>query len=394
MGFAGGFTLGTVQAGFHLVGKRELKGGFGVPNCEANRHLLGDDWHTEVGDPDNWSPMRAEYVFGNPPCSGFSLLSDKSFRGIDSPINSCMWNFQSYVARTKPLIAAFESVGQAFSKGLPLMRGLFEKLKADTGDDSWRLYHVLHNNLAVGGCAQRKRYFWVVSRIPFGVEQPMIPTTPILWDAIGDLADLDITWERQPYKAPPSWWAGPLTSDTGMVDGHNNRENPEIKRAMDLMAGLDNDWPMHTAISVHARRYYELHGRLPDSWERNAEKFIKGNFENMGFHQTIRWDKDRPARVVTGGTPYAVIHPTKMRLLSHREVARIMGFPDDWLIRPLMNQSNLRQTWGKGIPVGSGRWLSRWVYNSITGNPGSMTGTANGAESIIDVTRPRVAVLS
>jgi len=29
-GFAGGFTLGMVQAGFHLVGKREMKAGFGV----------------------------------------------------------------------------------------------------------------------------------------------------------------------------------------------------------------------------------------------------------------------------------------------------------------------------------------------------------------------------
>src|ERR1035437_767860 len=50
-GFAGGFTLGAVQAGFRLVGKREHPGAFGVASCEANRHLLGNDWQTEVSEP-------------------------------------------------------------------------------------------------------------------------------------------------------------------------------------------------------------------------------------------------------------------------------------------------------------------------------------------------------
>lgn len=71
MGFAGGLTLGVVQAGFTLIGKRELKGGFGVPNCEVNRHLLGDNWQTEIGSWEGWTPVRdAQLLFGNPPCSG------------------------------------------------------------------------------------------------------------------------------------------------------------------------------------------------------------------------------------------------------------------------------------------------------------------------------------
>jgi len=70
LGFAGGFTLGTVQAGFELVGKRELPGGFGVDNCLANRHLLGHNWDVQVGTPESWEVMpEAELVFGNPPCS-------------------------------------------------------------------------------------------------------------------------------------------------------------------------------------------------------------------------------------------------------------------------------------------------------------------------------------
>lgn len=69
-GFAGGMTLGMVQAGFKLVGKREHTGGFGVPNCEANRHLLGNDWTAQSGDAKTWEVVpNVELVFGNPPCS-------------------------------------------------------------------------------------------------------------------------------------------------------------------------------------------------------------------------------------------------------------------------------------------------------------------------------------
>jgi hypothetical protein len=69
-GFAGGFTLGAVQAGLELVGKRETAP-FGVANMEANRHLLGDRWQTQV-DPDYeaWEVSQdAVAVLGNPPCS-------------------------------------------------------------------------------------------------------------------------------------------------------------------------------------------------------------------------------------------------------------------------------------------------------------------------------------
>ena len=99
--FAGGFTLGLVQAGFKLIGKREMKGGFGVANCEANRHLLGVDWDAEAVSPEAWSVPQggADLVAGNPPCSGFSVLSSKEFRGADSKINACMWAFAEYAAR-------------------------------------------------------------------------------------------------------------------------------------------------------------------------------------------------------------------------------------------------------------------------------------------------------
>lgn len=68
--FAGGFTLGATKAGFELVHKVEMEGGFGVANCVANRHLLGHRWDYQACDPSEWEPFKeVVYVAGNPPCS-------------------------------------------------------------------------------------------------------------------------------------------------------------------------------------------------------------------------------------------------------------------------------------------------------------------------------------
>lgn len=68
LGFAGGFSMGMVQAGFDLAGKCELND-FGVRNMEINRHLLGHGWQTQISGSGGWEVVPAEVVFGNPPCS-------------------------------------------------------------------------------------------------------------------------------------------------------------------------------------------------------------------------------------------------------------------------------------------------------------------------------------
>lgn len=384
MGFAGGFTLGMVQAGFKLAAKREMKGGFGVPNCEANRHLLGDAWKTEACDPAEWSAVDAEVVFGNPPCSGFSVMSSKEFRGADSVINHCMWAFADYVSLVNPQVAVFESVQQACSEkngGLDLMRALRAHVEAKTGH-SWGLWHVKHNAYSVGGAAQRRRYFWLISRVPFGIELERPRRLPTLNDVIGDLENLSLTWEQQPYRMPASWWARQRRSHA--VDGHMNYDSPLARRIYDLIRTVE--WNPREGIATVVKRCYERHGHLPDSWRATEQKIVKNNFF-MGFTTPVRWDGTHAARVVTGAALHNVIHPNLDRMITHREAARILGFPDDWRVLPLKTRSGLSMTWGKGITVDCGRWIGTWIERSLSGSPGSHTGQPVGdREWMIDIT--------
>ena len=84
------------------------------------------------------------------------------------------------------------------------------------------------------------------------------------------------------------------------------------------------------------------------------------------------------APAVTGGALDAQIHWKYPRTLTHREIARLMGYPDDWRIAPLKENKGLAATWGKGVTVDCGKWLGTWLDASFNGSPGENTGEEIG----------------
>jgi site-specific DNA-cytosine methylase len=298
-----------------------------------------------------------------------------------------MWAFVEYVARVNPQVAIFESVQGAFKQGHSLMRALRERLESLTGA-SWTLTHVLHNAYSVGGAALRPRYFWVASRVPFGIESPVLDVYPNLRGVIGDLESLPLQWDQQPHREYPSVWASREVRinsyDGDYVDGHQIIDNPYTRRYRDILAGVE--WNPREHGQMVVRRHYERHGGLPESWKHNEAKFAAQDFF-MGFNTPVRWPYDAPARVITGSGPLNVLHPTLPRPLTHREVARVMGFPDDWLIDPIKTTPGLMMTWGKGITVQCGRWIADWARRAIEGEPGNLVGESIGdREFLVDVT--------
>jgi site-specific DNA-cytosine methylase len=428
-GFGGGFTLGTVQAGFELVAKFSREKGFGVFNTLGNRHLLGHGWDSITGAPAHWDTYSADLVFGNPPCSGFSTLSAKSFRGIHSSVNEYMWELARYAGRVAPTMVIFESVQQTFTQGMELMRMLHAHIEEATGHHYF-LYHVLHNNASLGGVAIRRRYFWVASRVPFGVDHYPLQYVPTLGDMLRDLEPLKLTMEPQPYRGVrvnhrvgcEFWWPDDgktqvsscgcpsvvmnssrwcrehMHDGSGYVDGHDVSRSPSFDRVQELCA-LE-EWREGETISQVLRRFYQRTGKLPEGWyyttkipvlDENgqemkdehgrtiredmmkAQRLIDTDFA-MGHNQQARWRWDKMARVITGGACHLVLHPHLPRTLTQREAARIQGFPDAWKIWPVRHAPDLGPGWGKGVPVHSGRWVADYARRSLSGDPGPITG--------------------
>lgn len=378
-GFAGGFSCGATQAGMQLVGKRENKAGFGVALMETNRAFLGDTWESQASDPGEWEPVQADVVLGTPPCSAFSsMTAGNAMHGMHSEINNCMRDIMRYAVKVKPQVVMMESVSQAYTKGLPLMRELTEIVRNGTGIH-YHATHVVQNNWSVGGASKRKRYFLVLSQAPFGVERVDLGhRLPVLGDAVADLTDQPLGWESHPYVGHSNWYADRFRSASNEVDGHIPAENSYSRRVMDLAKVV---WLPGESEAHVLRRYYDEYQQLPESWQyptaggttTRDKQLIERNFDAGGFSKPRHWPWDQPARVVNGAGSFMIWHPN-MRFFTHREVARVMGFPDDWLIAGAKDRRDLHAYWGKGTSVAPARWVSTWARNSIEGNPGTYTG--------------------
>jgi site-specific DNA-cytosine methylase len=367
--FGGAFSLGVARAGFKIIGKREGAAGFGVPMYRDNTDLLGVDPSTIQTDiPAAWETADVDLIFGNPACSGFSQYSgfihnNENFRGIDSPANQGMWDLINLAGSCDPQIVVFESVVLAYSKGRDLMKMLREKLEFESGQ-KYTLHHILHNNSALGGYAERKRYFFVASRVPFGIEHPTLDKTLTLRDCIGDLEsffDADI--------------------------GHVILDSPRARRLAELASKVE--WNADEFSGVPYQRSQKL-GVVLQTWIESKP----GHDVRSSQFSAIRWNYDRPARVLTQHALRGCVHPTQPRTFTYREVARIMGLPDNWSLTSTMKHRSSGQFWfGKGIPVQSGEWIARWSAASLNGQPGPITGTMIGdREYLIDVRKPKLSM--
>lgn len=308
-GFGGGFTLGARQAGWELQAKFSRGVGFGVLNALANHDLLGPNWDSIALPPERWEAQPAQLVFGNPPCAAFSTFntSKSGSRGMDSSINDYMWELIRYAALVKPEMVIFESVQQTFRQGLPLMRKLREELESVSGL-KYQLVHVLHNNATVGGCSIRRRYFWVATRVPFGVEPGVVRRNggginaltyvPTFNDVLRDLEPLGLSLSSQPYRAvqpvcrhEPELEVGPehqctvtvlhssdwcrreVHDGSGVVDGHDIEHRPHTGRVLSLLTdGRDENrhrgviWQEGTELASVMRDYVAKNGKLPAAW--------------------------------------------------------------------------------------------------------------------------------
>jgi site-specific DNA-cytosine methylase len=307
-------------------------------------------------------------------------MTDNKHRGVDSKINACMYQFIAYGAKIRPQIIVMESVRQAYTIGRSLMQHLRYLIEERTGL-RYDLYHVMQDALELGGAARRPRYFMVLSQVPFGVEYPTVGRVPYLRDVWSDIRDHPLTWEAQPYRRPPTWWSAKARGDNTTFDGHQRHMGLPIRRALDLydMVEENGGWPPGWSIGRVAEHCYDTLGKLPDSWTHMIPKLLtkKPRF-HMGFASITRWDPNKHGRVIMGSALDMVLHPWEPRTITHREAARVMGFPDDWKIKPLRRNAGLRATWGKGITTQCGRWIGEQVTHALDGSPASYSGELIG----------------
>lgn len=378
MGFAGSFAAGVDQAGFDIVSKREPNEfkGFGMDSVLYNMPWIDG----QVSAPEDWDlPVEpVELLYGCPPCSGFSQLSHANTLihgavvGPDAEINKCMVWLVDYASRVKPQVVIMESVGVAFRSGRDFMEGLWARLVEQSGVDYY-LTHVNMNAELVGGDVRRPRYFFVASRVPFGVGLEFVKARTA-WEVLQDLP-------AETEDDDPDW-------------GHLLKSGSGVERWIKTLEWLKENG-----------RTWEPGTRLPDNnqdleppefWRRKDGLITKrmeerGMTESVYSHwystdpfSTFRWRPDKPYGVVVAAVLERAIHPVHDRPLTFREAARFMSIPDDWSMASLVRRQAAGEL-GKAVPSASGKWVAHWARMAIEGTPGEFAGVADTDDDRIRV---------
>jgi DNA (cytosine-5)-methyltransferase 1 len=306
---AGGMTLGFADrrfgGGFRSVWAMDLD----AAAVETYRANFGD--HADCADIDAWirddKPIpSADVVIGGPPCQGFSLLNKQ--RTGDS--RRALWQpFMDVVERSGARAFVIENVAELLSS-------------PEADDIRARAYELGFQTvskvlLAADYGAPQTRRRAVIIGWPIAAEvAPIFPPLPshaapgtgtnlppwkTVWDAIADLPSprgTEIRHEQAPF------------------DLHFGR-NPTPK-----------SMARYRAVPPGGNRF-DLHRNAPDITPDCWVRKTSGGTDLFG---RLWWD--RPS--VTIRTEFfkpekgRYLHPDEHRPITHREAARLMGFPDDF----------------------------------------------------------------
>jgi DNA (cytosine-5)-methyltransferase 1 len=328
--FAGGVSLGVEQ---HVTIAAHLESGrLGIETWCRNRPGV-----PVINDRDGaWSGALAEIrragrpnlVYGNPDCSAFSRLNMVP-RGVDrAALSKKTRGIEQVVrvgARLEARVIVVESVRDAMTKGRPLFAALWDEVRDQYPAAMW----VLVNAQRHGVCQDRPRLFWVLAPERFELDlKPMAP--PALLDALAGIPAAAPNQERLDllvYAEDFKYGAAALL--------------PYLQPGQSI-----NDLP-HELLATHAPVL--------------LERVLRRRTHIAQWATRLR--ADRLARVVDRNLKW--VHPTEDRLLSAREMARLMGFPDDFAFAG--GPASWLGQIGRGVCPPVGEWIANEVAAYLHG---------------------------
>jgi len=345
---AGGLSLGFQQAGFAVRAAVEYDPihcathEFNFPDCATICRSVTDidgDYirsHSEIGD------KEISVVVGGAPCQGFSLIGK---RALDDPRNSLVFHFLRLVKELRPKYFVFENV-----KGLTLghhrhfLHEIIHEFK-ELGFCIVEPYRVL-NALWYGVPQDRQRLFLLGARrglplpaYPLPTHQPNyetvadlhdLPRTPTVWEAIGDLPEVDEYPELLESDSTYAKYSQP--SDYAKM----LRDSSETTRK-GLRLVTSSLRTVHTPLSKKRFR------ATPFGNVESISRFLKLNPD--GYCNTLRAGTASDRGAFTSPRP---IHPYTPRCITVREAARLHSYPD-WFRFHVTKWHGFRQI-GNSVP--------------------------------------------
>lgn len=369
---AGGLTLGFEQAGFDVVAAVEIDPvhcavhKYNFPDttviCKSVAEVTGDEIRERAGIGD----QDVAVVFGGAPCQGFSLIGK---RALDDPRNELVQHFLRIVQEVKPRYFLFENVpGLTVGGHKSFLSELIAKME-ESGYTVLKPYKVL-NAKDFGVPQDRKRLLLVGARegeaLPVYPEPThdghsknelgVLPRTPTVRDAIGDLPDADSFTQL-------------LDSDTVKAKFGKASDYAKVLRGLSEDAGdysypriFEPDTLTSSNRTVHTEKSIERFAATPQGKVEKVSRFLRLNPD--GLCNTLRAGTGSERGAFSAARP---IHPFNARCITVREAARLHSYPD-WFRLHVTKWHGFRQV-GNSVPPLLGRAMAGQIAEAMSYKP-------------------------
>ncbi|MEG4940414.1 DNA cytosine methyltransferase [Microcoleus sp. F4-D5] len=355
---AGGMTLGFEQAGFDVLASVEIDPihcathEFNFPLCSILCKDVTALTGSEIRKKSAIGRREIDVVISGSPCQGFSMMGK---RDVDDPRNSLIFHFQRLVLELKPKFFVMENVpGIASGEHKELLKLLISYFM-EAGYQVEENYQVL-NAVHYGVPQARKRLFLIGCKqdyelpkyphqttilpkikVPKRYKKVNLPPVPTVWDAIGDLPEVENYSEL-------------LHRDWVIAEYGKCSTYASIMRGID---GLDDDYSYDReydrqilSCSLRTKHSQECMERFQAA--KHGEKEPISRFYKLhpqGVCNTLRAGTDRARGAYTSPRP---IHPIAPRCITVREAARLHSYPD-WFRFHVTKWHGFRQV-GNSVP--------------------------------------------
>jgi DNA (cytosine-5)-methyltransferase 1 len=355
---AGGLSLGFEQAGFDVLTSVEYDPvhaavhEFNFPLtqvlCADVAQLRAEDLEEAIAQGAerhgrSWDEDddQIDVVFGGPPCQGFSSIGK---RLIDDERNQLVFHFFRIVSELRPRYFAMENVpGMTRGGHAGILEQLIEEFEG-IGYRTIKPYRVL-NAADYGVPQERKRLFLIGARedqplpsypaasvraVPKragqarGKADSSLPDGPSVWDAIGDLPDLNDIDELAHGDA--------VELEPEILSKMESDASEYAKRLRGLAADADDrshprEWDRglltSSAQTAHTQTSIDRFVATLVGETEPVSRFYR--LDPEGLCNTLRAGSGSERGAFTSPRP---LHPTSPRVLSVREAARLHSFPD------------------------------------------------------------------
>ena len=307
---SGGLDLGFLATGkFKIIYAND----FNASACQSYKHNIGEHIICEdVSKLKNFP--TADIILGGPPCQGFSTANPS--RAFDDPRNQLFKEYSRIIKEVKPKLFLMENV----SGMVTMEKGkVFKLIKNELASCGYTLYDKLLNakNYGVPQSRQRMIIIGIRNDINKKFEFPEVSHSDDNYSTVGQALFNNPIDSKNPNHIFGQLSDLNLKRIKHIPEGGSMRHcPPELQNNSDLnrsMRRLNRDKVSYTIVHNNCDHYY---------------------------------------------------HPIENRRITIREMARIQGYPDEYIF--FGSKSDQSMQVGNSVPIGLAKALAKQIYFHYT----------------------------